>query len=410
MMITSDNNKQLDALLIEVSRELDIPASKYEQAVERYHTISEFLRNCPELGRLKPKVYVQGSMALGTMVAPQSGEEYDVDLTAIFDFEPKSSASSRQMVYDRFDSSDRYKDKIDDSKRRCIRLLYANEFHVDVIAAKPSPRPVRLHGELSIRIPDSDLAEWISTNPKGYAIWFLNKAREHQLTGGMSKVAASREQMLKEARELVMASTEPAPQQAAPEGKMPLQILVQILKKHRDVFSEGEEHAPISILITTLAARAITPESSIIETLRRLPKDMKKVIESDSSDGVWRVLNPTNEKENFADKWNEKDTPENRKKAEAKKNRFFEWIYDLDQSLEVFVKSLGKGTKVIEESLVKIAGSRASSSALDRLRDSIGNARSTGTLGVYGVTSGLSLIGGISSAATKVKPTSFYGD
>ena len=409
-MIDFDKNKKLDALLIEVSRQLDIPAEKYKQAVDRYHTISEFLHNCPELARLNPMVYVQGSMALGTMVAPLSGEEYDVDLTAVFDFEPRSSADSRQMVYDRFDSSERYKDKIDDTKRRCIRLLYANEFHIDVIAAKPAPRPNRLHGEHSVRIPDCDLNEWISTNPKGYTLWFFNRAKEHQLTGGMSEVDSTQELMLKEARELAVASTEPAPRQASPEGKMPLQILVQILKKHRDVFCEGKEHAPISILITTLAGRAVTPEPSIIETLRRLPKDMKQLIEADSSDGVWRVLNPTNDNENFADKWNERDTPENKRKAEAKKNAFFEWINDLEESVNQLVHSIGKGTKVIEGNLIKIVGSRASVSALDQMKDSIGNARTAGTLAVSGATAGLSMLGGSSSAATKVKPTSFYGD
>jgi len=409
-MISTEKYKQLDDLLIEVSRQLDIPKSKYDQAVERYHTISEFLHNCPKLGQLKPKIYVQGSMALGTMVTPPDGEEYDVDLTAIFDFEPKSSSDSRQIVYDRFESSDRYADKIDDSKRRCIRLRYANEFHIDVIAAKPAPRQARLHGEHSIRIPDSDLSDWISTNPRGYTMWFLSRAKEHKLTGGMSKVAASREEIIKEASELARASTEPAPNQTPPENKLPLQILIQILKKHRDVFCKGKEHAPISILITTLAARAITPEPSIIETLRRLPKDMKRLIEADSSDGVWRVLNPTNEKENFADKWNEKDTPETREKAEAKKNMFFDWIHDLDQSLEVFVQSLGKGMKVFEESLVKIAGIRAASSVLGKLNSAIGSARSAGVLEVTGATAGLSLASRASSSATKVRPTNFYGD
>lgn len=409
MITNPEKNKELDDLLVEVSRQLDIPRSKYEQAVERYKTISEFLHNCPDLGEMNPKVYVQGSMALGTMVTPPSGEEYDVDLTAIFDFEPRTSSDSRQMVYDRFDSSDRYKDKIDDSKRRCIRLLYANEFHIDVIAAKPAPRPSRLHGEHSIRIPDSDLDEWISTNPKGYTYWFLMKAKEHQLSGGMTKVANSRDMLLKEANALVKASTEPAPKQANPSEKMPLQILVQLLKKHRDVFCEGEEHAPISILITTLAAKAITPESSIIQTLRRLPGDMRKIILQDSRDGVWRVLNPTNENENFADKWNETDTLEKLEKANAKKNLFFSWLENLETSLEEFVKSMGKGIPVIEEKLIKIAGANAGRSALDSYREAITNSRSKNTLGVSGATAGLSLIGGSPVKSTPIQKNTFFG-
>ena len=35
-----------------------------------------------------------------------------------------------------------------------------------------------------------------------------------------------------------------------------LQRAVQIYKRHRDIFFEGKENAPISIIITTLAAHA----------------------------------------------------------------------------------------------------------------------------------------------------------
>ena len=84
--------------------------------------------------------------------------------------------------------------------------------------------------------------DWLTTNPSGYADWFLDAAmfNEYRTRTAEKRAYASVEEM------------------KVYEVKAPLQQYVQILKRHRDIwFSERPNHsAPRSIVITTLAGKA----------------------------------------------------------------------------------------------------------------------------------------------------------
>lgn len=54
-------------------------------------------------------------------------------------------------------------------------------------------------------------------------------------------------------------------------NKTPLQRAVQILKRHRDIMFAGDEDKPVSIIITTLAAKAYQEKV-------RLPKPCKRFL------------------------------------------------------------------------------------------------------------------------------------
>lgn len=90
--------------------------------------------------------------------------------------------------------------------------------------------------------------------------------------------------------------------------KSPLQRVVQMLKRHRDLWIEyrstySKKDKPISVIITTLAAKAYAydvkvGEIEILQVLQTVAKNMLRHM-----DGENRVSNPVNEHENFADKW-----------------------------------------------------------------------------------------------------------
>ena len=70
-----------------------------------------------------------------------------------------------------------------------------------------------------------------------------------------------------------MASVEPLPIDGK-KSKLPLQRAVQLLKRHRDVTyanstKEEKAAAPISIIITTLAAHAYQGEGDVLSTTER---------------------------------------------------------------------------------------------------------------------------------------------
>jgi len=84
--------------------------------------------------------------------------------------------------------------------------------------------------------------------------------------------------------------------------KSPLQRSIQLLKRHRDQMFKGkdnEEIKPISIIITTLAARAYNGELDIDSALAGILSKMDSYVNSN----IPRVPNSVDPKEDFADRW-----------------------------------------------------------------------------------------------------------
>ena len=98
--------------------------------------------------------------------------------------------------------------------------------------------------------------------------------------------------------------------------RTPLQKAIQLLKRHRDIcFQNVSDDAPISIIITTLAAWAYNGEANVYEALCNILERMPQHIEC--RDGIYWVENPTMPEENFADKWNA---------APNKRTAFMSWL------------------------------------------------------------------------------------
>jgi hypothetical protein len=204
--------------------------------------------------------------------------------------------------------------------RRCWTLNYADgaQFHMDVLPALPDGVRQRLLIEASGRsnaLADQAMAitdrehhnynqhseDWPGSNPKGYSEWFRSRMR-----------------VVFNARRQAMALNERASIEDIPEHRVrtPLQAAIKILKRHRDMrFSEESEIRPISIILTTLAAHAYNQEVSINGALQSILQRMDSYITV--KDGVYWIENPTDPRENFADKW--EDTPE-------KKDAFYDWL------------------------------------------------------------------------------------
>jgi len=112
--------------------------------------------------------------------------------------------------------------------------------------------------------------------------------------------------------------------------KTPLQKTIQILKRHRDImFENNPEQKPSSIIISTLAAKAYNGGDNLRDVLKFVLDNMAKYIEV--IDGEYQVLNPVNPFENFADKWNEKQTL---------KNYFDNWIKEAKKNLTPYNESI----------------------------------------------------------------------
>lgn len=309
-----------------LARELDVPASRYQEASNRYDSVGRWLcRDESTLKDLAPDVYVQGSFRLGTPIRPVNDtEHYDIDL--VCELSASKTGLSQQQLKAMLGHEMRLYAKAHNMQeasegRRCWTLDYAEgaQFHLDALPAIPdgqSKRQLLVEAKLNddwatsaIAITDNEhpryreiTNRWPHSNPRGYTNWFRSRMK--------TSFRQIREAMALEAK----ASVEEIPSYAV---KTPLQQAVQVLKRHRDMmFANNPEHKPISVIITTLAGLSYLGERSVAEALAGILQRMESHIKQDSQGAVF-IANPTDPQENFADRW---------RGEPVKRANFYRWL------------------------------------------------------------------------------------
>lgn len=173
-------------------------------------------------------------------------------------------------------------------------------------------------------------------------------------------------------------------------------MAIQLLKRHRDIyFQKDDENAPISVIITTLAAKAYTGEASVYETLVNVLSKMSTFIEI--RNGVYWIQNPVMPLENFADKWQE---------CPQKKIAFENWIQKAREDFITNPLNL-VGIDKIGDSFKKSLGEAPVKRALNNCADKKRNARDNKELYSTGLLTGIAIqkIAG----ATLIKGHTFFG-
>jgi hypothetical protein len=284
MFFTESFGVQLDDLLHRIGRKLQISPTQHQLAEERYEAIGRWLETKESpLAVFAPVIYPQGSLRIGTTVRPRGRQEYDLDLVCqlLIDWLKISNpVALLDAVEERLRQHDVYK-KMIERKNRCIRINYANEFHLDILPACPDI----VSCPNCVVVPDRNAEDWRASNPKGYAAWF-----------------ESRQDLLKA---VVTERVEPLPIHEPFEAKATLQRVVQLLKRWRDIaYAKNLDLAPVSIVLTTLAAQHYGGERSVNEALTNV---LDGIVASLSANGKGRliVLNPTNPREDLSERWDE---------------------------------------------------------------------------------------------------------
>jgi hypothetical protein len=332
--------------LEEVARDLDIPPSKYQDAVDHYSAVGRWLDEGRYPGCTQPlTIYVQGSFRLGTVVRPiRNGVEasYDIDLVCVFPLQKAQTAPGdlKAMAGRRLQEHETYRKLLDDEGRRCWTLEYAETdgigFHLDVLPALPDPR---LGADTAIAITNRHGRSytWSASNPPGYGGWFDAKNAM-----AFFRASFAQKKLILESARHIYASVDNVPDQLV---RTPLQRAIQLEKRHRDVMFNDPAtcaYAPISVIITTLSAHLYRNETDVYsalagivgrlaahtdllegKTLERSVADMGLIRRT--PDGKWYIGNPVNPEENFADRWHE----DNHARAKA----FFAWVAQLRADL-----------------------------------------------------------------------------
>jgi len=304
------DSKLQNVILTEMIDKLDLPDFVYEKAVNRYKNLGEwFDRDESSVALNQPYIFSQGSFYLGTAIRPLNDkEEYDLDLCC----ELRSGITSdgyspqqlRDIVYaelDKYCIARRINGKIE-IKHRCFRIPYQDDlkFHMDVVPSIPANQEMQKvikdsmikYGSLDVfaqNVSQTTLfitddrypSKWKVSNPEGYANWFIDRMK-----------LGSERVLLEKA-----AQVNNVPYY---KRKVPLQRVIQLLKRHRDVmFQNNIDSKPISIIITTLAAHAYNGEVDLATALMNIIGRMENFVRSQTP----RVPNPVDPGEDFADKW-----------------------------------------------------------------------------------------------------------
>lgn len=411
--------QRLNDVLNQVAIELDIPPHKYKEAMERFDAIKRHLEDGDYPGSTPPhSIYLQGSFRLGTVIRPIIGGRecgFDIDIVCQVNRakdgdDPetlKDDVGAEVKIYAEKNCMDRPA-----NRRRCWALNYAPDsdgvgFHVDILPCLPDKaagaqisRANASQGATDWQYTQSTVAitnrnddatppqhDWRSSNPIGFAKWFYDICLP-----GYAHVDRRRQ---KELLFETFGQRQNFPYRRAediPDAlvRTPLQRAIQIMKRHRDVRFKGrrdEKHKPISMIITTLAARLYEGRASqyqttrsvlrfIVETLaqhaalvdkRLLLEDVSRMQLIRRVGDTWYIPNPVNphnpgdpadKGENFADRWHE----DNHAKAKA----FFQWVDWLQTDLNSLLNSNDRAG--MEGTLAKAFGDAIATRILNRLR------------------------------------------
>lgn len=100
------------------------------------------------------------------------------------------------------------------------------------------------------------------------------------------------------------ATVEPLPALQATEEKTMLQLVVQLLKRWRDVHYANSGYPPISIVLTTLAADLYNGEQSISVALLEVLNGIVARLDAAHAQGRrLQVPNPVHPEEDFSERW-----------------------------------------------------------------------------------------------------------
>ncbi len=371
-------------MIEEIAASIDIPDSTYEAAKKRYDDLSEWLIKNPKSksAQFKPYVFPQGSFRYGTAILPWGRDEYDLDVSCKLQNGVSKENCTQEQLKELLGNDleayrlDRNIEEKLERKHRCWRLNYQDKlkFHVDNVPCIPEKDDMRHMlqermmkageskflaervAQLAVSITDDRKSsyriispDWNVSNPEGYAQWFISQMKQ---AGRMLESIALTAKVAK---------VDDIPTY---KWRTPLQRCVQILKRHRDImFEHNSDGKPISIIITTLAARAYKGETTMQGILSRMGDFVNQQKP--------RVPNPVNPSEDFADKW----PTEAGLKLRLEEN-FWAW---LDRAKEDFsVLGSSDDAEYLVEQTIKKFGATLNASELRRKIGSVGSIAAIG--------------------------------
>ena len=268
-------SEPVDELLADIAIRIQLSATDYRKAEERYKTLSDWIdRPNNPLAGLVQLVYSQGSMAIGATIASRlTTDEFDVDFIAQLAL---PIGTSPKIVLDlifesiRGEPGSRYYDMAE-RRSRCVTVDYADKRHADITPMSRLLNPRERESHLFHSKPEDPQEQDLTlvANPFGFAEWFKeNTPADEEFAKLFEKRASD--------YELLMADSEDLPDQESAHRKSKAVIVLQLLKRWRNIkYDKREGRRPPSVMMSKLIADAANSTNMLSEELLHQAKAMQ---------------------------------------------------------------------------------------------------------------------------------------
>jgi SMODS domain-containing protein len=299
----------IDILLADISIRIQLSATDYAKAVQRFDTINEWLdrEDSPLRGRVR-LLYAQGSMAIGATIASKlRTDEYDIDIIVELDvplhLDPETILN---LLFEaiRGKSGSRYHD-VTERRNRCVTVTYADGMHLDLTPALLVPEFDPKTSWIFHHKPETPhVAGYpLLANPYGFGEWFkLMTPLDHAFSVAFAKRTLDAERMMA----MDKAETLPVPDQEGAHEKSKAVIALQLLKRARNVSYDSRQYRrrPPSVMLAKLVADGANNTLTLSEEVLHQAQFIHATIATaHRREQLVSVVNPRCDRDCFTDRW-----------------------------------------------------------------------------------------------------------
>ena len=299
----------LDRLLADVAVRVQLSRTNHDKAVGRYQAVNGWIERDGSL--LKDRVelfYPQGSMAIDATIASKlRTDEFDIDVVAQLDLPPDvSPQAALDLLYTTIkgEPGSRY-NQMTKRRSRCVTVDYSDNMHLDVTPTlrrwgNPERESWIFHHRAEA--PREPSYRCIA-NPYGFAEWFKRVTPPDLHFAEVFEARARDYERLESL--LKAAESEPVPPQKPAFQKSKAVIVLQLLKRWRNVqYDTRSGRRPPSIMIAKLVADAANHTDRLSEELLLQAQHMLSLFRQHHNQGrLVRVVNPVCIQDVLTDRW-----------------------------------------------------------------------------------------------------------
>ena len=298
----------VDVLLADIAIRIQLSRTDYGKAVQRYQAVSDWIErpNSPLCDSVRT-LYPQGSMATGSTIASRlRTDEFDIDIAAQLDLPPDiAPRTALDLLYEavRGEPGSRYH-RMAKRRTRCVTVDYSDDMHLDVTPMLRRWGTPERESHLYHHRPETPQEPGYRciANPYGFAEWFrANTPFDLDFATAYATRSLDHERVALMAR----ADSEPVPDQTLPFQKSRAVVVLQLLKRWRNVqYDRRPGRRPPSIMIAKFIADSANGTHSLSEELLHQAKRMLAEFQrcNDARQPI-HVTNPTCPEDVLTDRW-----------------------------------------------------------------------------------------------------------